>query len=189
LTAAALGFGAPRLLAGAASKRQRTNKKRKPKPNVYGCLSIGAACKRAAQCCSGICEGKQGKRACRAHDAGTCSQAAPGVCALGNPTLALCNGKTNCYCLRTTAGSNVCFGGYNCEDCRKDADCLALGYPQGTACAPFTGNLGCAGACEETNRMACAVPCGVELPGSIRTPAQGPTSWVRSNAAARLEEE
>jgi hypothetical protein len=131
----------------AKKKRKRKRKPKKPKPNVFGCLEVGQACKNADQCCSGICEGKNGKRTCRAHDTGVCRQEDPGICRADSPT----------------GGSNVCGGafglpgqgGSECADCRKDADCLVLGFPAGTACVPMEGN--CAQQCGLTT--ACVVPC------------------------------
>lgn len=143
----------------ARKRRSRKKRPKKPKPNVYGCLSVGASCKRADQCCSGICEGKKGKWKCRAHDTGTCDQRADGYCEAGNPYLAQCNGG-GCLCFRTTGGSRICAGSVQCEACQRDTDCLALGYPPGSACAPVSGDLACADICEAG--MACVTPCGPE---------------------------
>ena len=132
----------------AAKKRKPRRKKRKPaKPNEYGCLEVRDACRSAGQCCSGICKGKKGKKTCRAHDTGTCKQ---------DGALVPCNNRTDCGCFRTTAGSDVCaelFPPSECAACQRDADCLALGFPPGTACAP--------GPCEGS--LACMVPCGAVI--------------------------
>lgn len=146
----------------AAGKSRKPGKAKKPKPNVYGCLNVGARCKRAEQCCSGICEGKKGRRKCRAHDTGTCDQDAPGYCEAGNPYLAQCNGG-GCLCFRTTGDSRFCAGSVVCETCQRDADCLSLGYPPGSACAPVSGDLACEEICE--SGMACVTPCGLEMRG------------------------
>lgn len=166
LAGVGLGLGTRRLpdLAEAKKKGKRKKKSKKPRPNAFGCLDVGAACASEEQCCSGICEGKKGKRKCRAHDVGTCDQADPGICEAGNIFQALCNGK-DCGCFRTTGGSNVCAGLFDvseCADCKKDADCLALGFPPGTACAPISGDMVCEGICE--GGMACMPPCGTEPP-------------------------
>jgi hypothetical protein len=164
---AGLGLGFARLSGITEAKKKRKHKKRKPKkptPNEFGCLEVGDACATEDQCCSGICEGKKGKKQCRAHDTGTCDQQAPGVCEAGNPYAALCNGG-ECACFSTTAGSNVCAQDFStsvCSDCQKDADCLALGFPPGSACAPIWGDFACADLCE--NGMACMIPCGYEPP-------------------------
>jgi hypothetical protein len=144
----------------AKKKRKRKKKDKKPKPNEFGCLEVGDPCKSEEQCCSGICEGKRGKRTCRAHDTGTCDQDRPGYCAEGNPYLTLCNGGKG-VCYRTTAGSNVCVDELHCAECQRDADCEALGHPAGATCAPVGGELSCAGRCE--SGMACVFLTGDEL--------------------------
>jgi hypothetical protein len=170
LAATGLGLGIARLpdLVEAKKKRKRKKKKRKPqvKPNEYGCLEVNDPCTSADQCCSGICEGKK----CRAHGTGICRQDRVGACTAPFdevPDLTCGNG---CYCLRTTSGSNYCaeppaaVGSPKCADCRKDADCLALGFPAGSACVPV--GLGhCNGRCE--SGMACLVPCGVDISDPI----------------------
>jgi hypothetical protein len=161
-----LGLGVASLSDSAEAKKKRKHKKRKPKatPNQYGCLEISDPCKSAAQCCSGICEGRQGKKRCRAHDTGVCDQEALGYCESASPLQTRCNNQPYCFCTRTTAGSAMC-GTVSapsvCADCTKDADCEALGLPPGSACIPFSaGN--CAGNCE--SGMACMVPCGFVPP-------------------------
>jgi hypothetical protein len=150
-------------VSGAGAKKKHKHKKRKPKAklNAFGCLEVGGACKNADQCCSGICDGKKGKRTCRAHGTGTCQQGIRSICD-ADPTIAVCNSDI-CACVATTAGSNYCANAnyLTCADCRTDTDCEALGYPSGSACAPYdTGQ--CAGQC--ASGMTCLIPCGVELP-------------------------
>lgn len=151
LAGAGLALGLARFTGGADAKKKRRKKRPKsPKPNAFGCLEVGDTCRNASQCCSGVCEGKHGKRTCRAHDTGTCKQ---------DGELKPCNNRTTCGCFRTTAGSDVCaglFGPSACADCQRDADCLALGFPPGSACGLS------AIPCE--SGMACYVPCGAELP-------------------------
>jgi hypothetical protein len=167
LAGTGLGLGMARWPAGAdATKtRRRKPKPTQGKPNAYGCLEVGAPCTREDQCCSGICEGKKGKRRCRAHGTGTCDQDAPGLCTAPNPALLKCNNSGDCACIRTTAGSNFCYsvlaGAGDCADCQQDADCAALDFPLGSACAPTTAG-GCAGLCE--TGMACLAPCGYQPP-------------------------
>jgi hypothetical protein len=148
LVAAGFGLGVARFPAIAEAKKPKKKRPKKAKPNAYGCRSVGVACQNADQCCSSICAGKQGMKKCRAHDTGTCKQ---------DGVLAPCNNRTNCGCFRTTAGSDVCaelFPPSDCVECQRDADCLALGFPSGSACAP--------GPCE--SGLACMAPCGAELP-------------------------
>jgi hypothetical protein len=144
-------------------KKNKRKKPKKPKFNAFGCVSVGKTCKNAEQCCSGICTGKKGNRTCRAHDVGTCDQAAPGICEAGNPLFSVCNGKSDCACFRTTGGSSICGALFNpglseCAACRRDADCVALGFPPGSSCAPIGGAFLCAGLCE--TGLACMMPCG-----------------------------
>jgi hypothetical protein len=148
LAGAGLGLGVARLPGSAEAKKKGKKKPRKGRPNAFGCLEVGDPCRNAAQCCSGICKGKKGVRRCRAHDTGTCKQ---------DGVLAPCNNRTNCGCFRTTAGSDICaelFPPSDCAECQRDADCLDLGFPAGSACGP--------GPCE--GGMACYVPCGAEIP-------------------------
>jgi hypothetical protein len=165
-----LAFGVASLpdAAEAKKKRKRKKKDKKPKPNAFDCLSVGKTCMNADQCCSGICEGKKGKRKCRAHGAGTCEQDVAAICQSGTPITTSCNNRADCACFRTTAGSSFCAelfcgeeGCSECADCQRDADCVALGFPPEAACAPVSAGA-CAGICD--GGMACMLPCGVELP-------------------------
>jgi hypothetical protein len=147
-----------------ASAGKSRNRGKKPKPNQYGCLSYGKACKRAGQCCSGICDGKKGRKKCRAHDAGTCEQGGLDYCASINGQQTLCNNAGLCACMRTTGDSNACvslLSPSECADCKTDADCEALGFAPGSVCAPYSSGI-CAGICD--TGMACLVPCGTEVP-------------------------
>lgn len=161
LASAGLALGVARISSIADAKKQRKRKRpKKAKPNAFGCRSVGVACQNAEQCCSGICQGKK----CRAHGTGTCRQDKPGYCASVPDDYPYVACQANCGCFRTTAGSNFCSrgvatGGEQCTDCKKDADCIALGYPAGSACAPTQG-INCGGFCD--SGMACLYPCGLE---------------------------
>jgi hypothetical protein len=146
-------------ISGAKKKKHKRKKHRKMQPstpNEFGCLEVDDPCTSDDGCCSSVCEGNKRRRTCRAHHTGTCARDQPGYCAVDNPELVLCNGENGGggACFRTTAGSNVCSNRFECEDCRRDADCEALGYPSGAACVPIEGDLLCANGCEETG-MAC----------------------------------
>ena len=158
LVGAGLGLAMARFPIVVAAKRKR-RKKKKARPNAFGCLEVGDPCQNADQCCSGICEGKKGTRRCRARGVGTCDQQALGWC---RADTLKCNNSQDCACIRTTAGSNFCVqlnvpDEEICADCQRDADCEVLGFPAGSACAPFSVGI-CAGACE--SGMACVPPCG-----------------------------
>lgn len=167
--AAGLGLGSayPSLEAAGKKKRKRRKKKRKQHmpgtPNEFGCIEVGDRCTSADECCSGVCEGTK----CQAHGVDICRQDRPGVCTAGLDELPSLGCGVNCWCYRTTAESNFCGRSprtsppVDCTSCRKDADCIALGYPPGSACAPVgTGN--CSGWCD--TGMACLVSCGVPYP-------------------------
>jgi hypothetical protein len=114
------------------AKKQR-KKKKKARPNAFGCLDVGDPCKNADQCCSGICEGKKGKRKCRAHGAGSCQTDYDGC----NGLVAVCG--TAGFCFRTTGNASFCGGpGGNCMVCAKDADCEPTHGP-GAACVVCAG--------------------------------------------------
>jgi hypothetical protein len=166
IAGSALGVAATRatLVEARKGKRKRKHKAKKPRPNAFGCLEVGDACKTADQCCSGICAGKKGKKQCRAHDTGPCDQGTPGLCESVSVTQTRCDNNANCFCIRTTADSHICgttLAPSECVDCKKDADCAAMGFPPGTACASVAeGN--CAGLCE--TGTACIAPCGSMTP-------------------------
>jgi hypothetical protein len=167
LTGLGLGFGAARQPDIATAKKKRKRKKAKPKakPNFFGCIEVGQACESANDSCSGICAGKKGKKRCQGHGTGTCNQEADGYCQAEDPEQTACNDRPNCFCWRTTAGSQFCGdfngeAGSDCANCRKDADCEALGFPAGSACVPVVGGMCSTSPCV----TACLVPCGTEQP-------------------------
>jgi hypothetical protein len=177
LAGAGLGLGiVPRAdLVEARKKRKKRKKKDRkketlPQPNAFGCLEIGDVCNSETDCCSGICAGAEGKQTCQAHGTGNCPQAHVGICLATADEIPVlkCGNNDLCFCYTTTSGSNFCgtrgprIGEKTaCADCQKDADCAALGFPAGSACAPV-GNGYCSGQCP--TGMACIPPCGVELP-------------------------
>jgi hypothetical protein len=159
-----LGCGGQEAMAGKRGRKA----KQKIRRNEFGCVSVGSFCRNDAQCCTGLCDGKKGKRRCSGHGAGTCNQEAEGVCQSLNPISTACNNRADCACFRTTGDSSVCAelfcvrpGCSECAVCRSDADCVALGLPPGAACAAVAEGL-CAGVCE--TGMACLLPCGLEPP-------------------------
>ena len=120
----------------AKKKRKRKNKGRKPKPNAFGCFNVGATCKTEEQCCSGICEGKKGKRACRAHNTDGCTAQFDGCQTL----VSACHGSG--FCFRTTGNASFCGGpGGTCMDCAKDVDCEPTHGP-GATCVVCVGCSG-----------------------------------------------
>jgi hypothetical protein len=159
LAGAGLGLGATRLPHVAAAKKKRRSKKQKARPNAFGCLSVGVACKNADQCCSGICEGKNGKRSCRAHDTGGCK---PGVrdttCAASGTDMPCTTsaGAREGRCNTTTGNAGYCAVTRDCFECRTDMECQEFCGP-GAACIP------CAD-CPDTGGTSCATADGTCVP-------------------------
>lgn len=137
----------------------------------FNCRHVGKPCTRKGQCCSGICRGPSGKKTCRGHGAGTCKQQGQElICTAPDHTLSRCDNDVDCDCIRTTAGTNYCADFVCrsedsfcsvCAACERDADCLAQGFPEGSACAPATIGR-CIVGCESDTF--CVVPCGFDDP-------------------------
>jgi hypothetical protein len=138
---AALGAGFASLLsrfgadeADAKQKRKKRKRKKKIKKNAFGCVNVGNVCKNSGQCCSGICQGKKGKKKCKAHNALDCP--------IGADT---CLEQIECgstgECFLTTGAGSFCglTSPTECVVCAKDADCEALGFGVGAACAICNG--------------------------------------------------
>jgi hypothetical protein len=156
-----------------AKKKRHKKKKKAPLPppafNQFGCLDVGQPCAGdSSQCCSGVCEGsppKKGKadtRVCAAHNAGACTTSR-NRCNSVDPGLAICNPNSQfAACLVTTGNAPFCGTLFNfdpavtCQTCSKDADCLAVGFPSGSACVQLGGTF-CNG-CEATQNRACLPP-------------------------------
>ena len=143
--AGALGLGALGLPALAEAKKK--HKKKKAKFNDFGCVNVGDFCKNNGQCCSGICQGKKGKKKCKAHNTADC-QPGQDICATGE---VLCTTDTGSVgaCSRTTGQASYCEASGDCFVCKKDADCVAV-CGEGAAClvcadCPETGNTACVG--------------------------------------------
>lgn len=164
LVAGALTAAAGLLGIQAATARRRKPRKPRAQPNEFGCVDAGKPCQNNGSCCSGVCKGKKGRKRCQAHHTGTCKQGGAGHCL--ESSVETCNDRTDCACVRTTSGSDVCVqtapSGFDyCADCARDTDCEALGYPRGSVCLPLHEGF-CAGACDSDR--ACFVPCGAEWP-------------------------
>jgi hypothetical protein len=142
-------------LPGLADARKKRKKKKKIKKNQFGCVDVGNFCKNGGQCCSGICEGKKGKKKCKAHDASTC---------VAGQTIDDCGGSVNVLCtatggdpgacLTTTGNAPYCATSLECFSCQQDVDCEPI-CGQGAACLP------CAGQCAEEGGTLCAGISGV----------------------------
>jgi hypothetical protein len=145
--------------AEAKKKRKKKGRKdKKTKPNAFGCLNMGKACKNESQCCSGICEGKKGKRTCRAHDTSICKVDAD-ICAAGQGgRCGIYN--ANCLCVKTTGDAPFC-GDFTtpsilCRNCSHDTDCEEEFGP-GAACVVYGGI--CNSYCPHTGGTSCLPAC------------------------------
>jgi hypothetical protein len=160
---AALGVAALVLPAIADAKKHKKKRKRKKRQNkkvtfnAFGCVNVGGFCKNSDQCCSGICEGKQDKKRCKAHNASTC-QPGQDICVVG-PAICLTDTGDTGLCGRTTGGAGYCEVGAECFACQKDADCEPI-CGAGAACLNCPG---CAGdpfitACAGQSTDSCRFP-------------------------------
>lgn len=169
LVGAGLGLGIARWQPTAEAKKKR---KEPPTPvvNEFGCLDVGQPCRgNSALCCSGVCQGKKPKkgkkdtRTCAAHHTGDCTPQR-NYCDAIPKVLALCNLPADtAFCTVTTGNAPFCASllgfdaAVHCQACAKDSDCLALGFPPGSACVQTGGDCN---ACEATQDRACFPPAG-----------------------------
>jgi hypothetical protein len=139
--AGALGLATLALPQGIDAKKRRKRKK-KIKRNAFGCVNVGGFCKNSGQCCSGICEGKKGKKKCQAHDTGGCQ---PGH------SVADCSGESvpcpdfsDGQCATTTGNAAFCLfaKSQTVPPCTRDADCAA--DVPGAACVLCGDSTTCA---------------------------------------------
>jgi hypothetical protein len=130
----------------AAAKRIGRKKKKKIKRNAFGCVNVGNVCRRADQCCSGICGG--GK--CRAHDATTCQVGETFQACGGADVACVSSSDVAGRCVTTSGSGAFCAANVQCFACQQDADCVDL-CGEGAACFPCQSKCG-----EEAGGMACA---------------------------------
>ena len=137
--------------------------------DAAACGSEGDPCRRRGDCCSGLCQGPKGKRRCRARGVGTCQQGEDS-CRANPDDVPRCNGKDFCGCFVTTGGSSFCGTGGDRARCRSDADCVARGFPKGSACIEANRGI-CGENCAELSGTACVLPCsaGQPIPNSETT--------------------
>lgn len=144
----ALGLGALVLPETAGARKK---KKKKAKFNEFGCVNVGDFCKNNSQCCSGLCEGKKGKKRCSAHDSSTC-QSGQNACddAEAVPCVSSA-GALMAACDTTTGNAPYCSADGDCFPCKKDADCVAF-------CGPQAACIQCAACADEGVVTACVGP-------------------------------
>jgi hypothetical protein len=145
----ALLFGGAITLPGLAEAKKKHKQKKKIKRNDFGCVNVGGFCKNSGQCCSGICQGKKGKKKCQAHDTGNC-QAGSDTCLGTHVICTTSNGNLAGACYTTTGNAGFCAAAAGCFLCQKDADCQPFCGPAAACvlcvdeCADF-GGTGCFG--------------------------------------------
>lgn len=110
-----------------------------------GCKDVGAKCKKAKQCCCGVCQGKRGSKRCRAHDTGDCP-AGPFTC----ESNVSCTTNTGFVgeCLPTRGNAVYCASTQQCANCAADRDCRGT-HGASAAC------VACTDECPETNGRKC----------------------------------
>jgi hypothetical protein len=150
--ASTLGLAAIALSGSAAAKKKR-KKKKKITRNSFGCVDVGKFCKNAGQCCSGICQGKKGKKRCQAHDTGIVLNGGGGCtvaqdsCGAGADTFCTTSAGEEGRCFRTTGNAGYCIASGDCFPCTKDADCVPFCGPGAACIACDTSGTDCDTTC------------------------------------------
>lgn len=116
-----------------AEAKNKKRKKKKVKFNEFGCVNVGGFCKNAGQCCSGICEGKKGKKKCKAHDTGGCTPGTIPFACDGTEVSCTTSAGLPGSCGTTTGNAGYCFTNLSPDLCSTDAECKAL-YGSRAAC-------------------------------------------------------
>ncbi len=138
---------------------RKKRKRKKPKqasrtpqatPNEFGCLSVNDPCTGPGECCSGICEGKKGKKTCGAHDASTC-QAGQNACDDAEATSCVSSTGAGASCDTTTGNAPFCTANGDCFACKKDADCVPF-------CGANAACIKCAACADKGVTTACVSP-------------------------------
>lgn len=144
--AGVLGLFAVAIPGSMQARKKRRKRRKRIKRNAFGCVNVGGACRTGGQCCSGICQGKQGRKRCQAHNASTCTgtdgcSAEFVGCITENGVDGTCN--------VTTGGASFCTTSAVCFDCTVDADCV-------TKCGAGAACLDCAECLPLGRQTACA---------------------------------
>jgi len=107
----------------ARKKRRRKKRKSTATPNELGCLEVGDPCSSDGQCCSGICDGKKGKRRCKAHDTGGCAAGSAPVGCGGTDVACTTSLGDPGTCATTTGNAGYCQYAPANYPCQTDVDC------------------------------------------------------------------
>jgi hypothetical protein len=79
-------LGMPGLFDTVAKKHKKRRKK--IQRNAFGCVNVGSFCKNSGQCCSGVCQGKKGKKSARRMTPAGARPGSAGPCAVARKSLA-----------------------------------------------------------------------------------------------------
>lgn len=134
-------------------KRKKPHKKGKVVFNAFGCVDVGQFCQTNDQCCSGICQGKKGKKTCQAHDQSTClAGQSDGFCSgLVGEVGCVTNTADDGVCLTTTGNAPYCAISGGCFPCATDADCVPY-------CGAEAACIICPANCADAEGTMCAAP-------------------------------
>jgi hypothetical protein len=137
-----LGLAALARPFGIEAKKRK--KKKKIRRNSFGCVNVGGYCKNSGQCCSGICEGKKGKKKCQAHGTTGGCQSGHSIADCGGASVT-CPDFGDGQCATTTGNAAFCFEFkfQSVPPCRRDADCRPDFFP-GVACLRCGDGTTCA---------------------------------------------
>jgi hypothetical protein len=147
--AGVLGLGALGLpsLIEAKKHKHKHKKKKKVKFNDFGCVDVGNFCKNSGQCCSGICQGKKGKKKCQAHNVSTCTAGQHTTGCSGTDTICTSSTGDEGFCETTTGNAPYCAAVGTCSTCTKDTECQVLFGPDAACivCSGCPGGTVCVG--------------------------------------------
>lgn len=122
-----------------AGEHPHKNKKRKLRRNRFGCVNVGQRCQTNGQCCSGICQGKQGQQRCKGHDSGGCAAGQKiTICGGSDEACTTTTGLAGA-CQTTTGNAGFCRAEDLIFDCNRDADCQELFGDPAAACVVCEG--------------------------------------------------
>ena len=121
------------------------------------CKDVGSRCKRAKDCCSGVCTGKKGKKRCKGHDSGGCQAGATSAICAGTATTCTTKSGAPGTCATTTGNAGYCAADTaDCFACTKDAECQAFCGPR-AACVRCPEECTVGTACMGAEPGACPV--------------------------------
>jgi hypothetical protein len=101
-----------------------------------GCKDVGKRCTSKADCCSGICSRKHGRKRCRAHDTGGCKPGHSGaICANHDDIPCTTSSGLSGACFTTTGNAGYCGNSANCMTCTRDDECRTFWNDDRAACA------------------------------------------------------